>query len=58
MARPKIREENDIRKIVDLDKDTIKLIAKDAIDRELAGFKPNAERILREAAQKMKNSKK
>lgn len=43
MARPEIREENDIRKIVDLDKDTIKLIAKDAIDRELVGFKPNAE---------------
>lgn len=58
MARPKIREENDIRKIVDLDKDTIKLIAKDAIDRELAGFKPNAERILKEAAQKIKISKK
>ena len=53
MARPKIRKENDIRKIVDLDKDTIKLIAKDAIDRELAGFKPNAERILKEYAKKL-----
>lgn len=54
MARPKTREENDIRKIIDLDKDIIKVIAKDAVDRELSGFKPNAERILREAAEKMK----
>ena len=58
MARPKVREINEIRKIVDLDKETIKIIAKDAIDRELAGFKPNAERILKEAAEKIKKAKK
>jgi hypothetical protein len=58
MARPKVRETNEISKIIELDKETIKLIAKDAIDRELAGFKPNAERILKEAADKIKKSKK
>jgi hypothetical protein len=58
MARPKKRQLGDIRKIVDLDKDTIKSIAKDAIDRELAGFKPNAERILKEAAKKINGGKK
>ena len=58
MARPKTREDNDIRKIIDLDKDTIKAIARDAVDREISGFKPNAERILRDAAQKIKQSTK
>ncbi|MFN0081007.1 MAG: hypothetical protein ACKVOM_00685 [Ferruginibacter sp.] len=55
MARTKKREADDIRKLIDLDKDTIKVITKDAADRELPGFKPNAERILKEAAQKMIN---
>ena len=54
MARKKIRLTGEIRKLIDLDKDTIKAITKDAADRELGGFKPNAERILREAAEKMK----
>jgi len=55
MARSKTRKEADIRKLIDLDKDTIKAITKDAADRELPGFKPNAERILKEAAAKMIN---
>lgn len=55
MARPKTRKSEDIRKLIDLDKETIKAITKDAIDRDLSGFKPNAERILREAAQKIIN---
>ena len=55
MARTKKRTETDIRKLIDLDKETIKAITKDAADRELSGFKPNAERILREAAEKMTN---
>lgn len=55
MARPKTRKSEDIRKLIDLDKETIKAITKDAIDRELSGFRPNAERILREAAQKIIN---
>lgn len=55
MARPKKRENNEIRKLIDLDKETIKVITKDAADRELSGFKPNAERILKEAAAKMIN---
>lgn len=54
MGRKKKKAEGDIRKLIDLDSDTIKLIAKDAIDRDLGGFKPNAERILKEAAEKMK----
>lgn len=55
MVRPKTRKSEDIRKLIDLDKETIKAITKDAIDRELSGFKPNAERILREAAQRIIN---
>lgn len=55
MGRSKTRKENDIRKLLDLDKETIKAITKDAVDRELSGFKPNAERILKEAAAKMTN---
>jgi hypothetical protein len=55
MANTKKREAGDIRKLIDLDKDTIKAIIKDAADREIGGFKPNAERILREAAAKMTN---
>ncbi len=53
MARQKLRTEKVVRKLIDLDKDTIKAITKDAVDRELGGFKPNAERILKEAAQKI-----
>lgn len=55
MARPKTRKSGDTRKLIDLDKETIKAITKDAIDRDLPGFKPNAERILKEAAQKIIN---
>ncbi len=57
MARSKTRETGEIRKLIDLDSDTIKAIAKDAIDRDLGGFKPNAERILKEAAEKIKVKK-
>jgi len=55
MPRPKQRNQNEVRKLIDLDKDTIKAIAKDAIDRDLQGFKQNAERILKEYAQKLEN---
>lgn len=55
MGRTKTRNKTDIRKLIDLDKETIKAITKDAVDRELPGFKPNAERILKEAAEKMTN---
>ena len=57
MARIKTRANGEIRKLIDLDSDTIKEIAKDAIDRNLGGFKVNAERILKEAAEKIKAKK-
>jgi hypothetical protein len=53
MAPTKKRDANEIRKLIDLDKETIKAIAIDAVDMELAGFKPYAERILKETAAKM-----
>jgi hypothetical protein len=57
MARQKLRTETDVRKILDLDKDTIKILTHDAVNRDLQGFKPNAERILKEAAAKLKDKK-
>jgi len=53
MPRKRQRTENEIRKLIDLDKETIRIIAKDAIDKDLYGFKQNAERILREYAKRI-----
>lgn len=57
MPRTKERQETDVRKNIDLDKETIKALTLDAVHRDLQGFKPNAERILREAAAKLKDKK-
>jgi hypothetical protein len=54
MGKTKTRAEGEIRKIIDLDADTVKAIAKDAVERDMVGgFKVNAERILKEAAKKL-----
>ena len=53
MPRTKTRVESETRKNIDIDPETVKVITIDAINRGLQGFKPNAERIIKEAAQQI-----